>query len=100
MERRVSNMSKKWNIISELCEKIYEDDMLDGCGEHLKCIGYAPWIGYRSWIFSYKGVLVALFDVGNGHYDFHTAVTWIDMMRAKILDRIESYRFRKSREKR
>ena len=92
-------MSKKWNIISELCEKIYEDDMIDGCGEYLKCIGYAPWIGYRSWIFSYKGVLVALFDAGNGHYSFHTVVSRIDAIRVLTNKYIDTWRFKRNSRK-
>lgn len=75
-------MSRKWKNISELCNKIAEDDMLDSCGRDLTCFGPAHNIGYRSWIFTYKGTPVALFDAGNGHYDFHTAVTYFDLLGA------------------
>lgn len=81
-------MRKKWENISELILCITKDDMLDSCAKHLKCICYAPNIGYRSWIFKYKGTLVALFDMGNGHYSFYTAVTWIDVLLAKIMDKL------------
>ena len=78
-------MRKKWKNISELIDYIAEDDTLDSCAKYLKCICYAPNIGYKSWIFKYKGTLIALFDLGNGHYDFHKAVTWIDVLLAKIM---------------
>lgn len=91
-------MRKKWNNIRELCMAIDEDDMLDSCAKHLKCLGYAPNIGYRSWIFKYKGTLVALFDSGNGHYDFHTAVTYLDVIEAAVTRFVEKIKYRKGAE--
>ncbi len=75
---------KKWRKINELTGLIMEDSTLSNCANNLKCLSYAPNIGYRSWIFSYKGTLVALFDAGNGHYDFYTAVNFADLLAAKI----------------
>lgn len=79
---------KKWEIISELCEKLdnrtFEPNEFEG---NLKCICYAPNVGYRSWIFRYKKVLVALFDEGNDWYRFHTAVTIFDVIVALLIDR-------------
>lgn len=76
---------KKWRKIGELTERIMEDSTLSTCAKDLKCLSYAPNIGYRSWIFKYKGELVALFDAGNGHYDFHTAVNYVDLLVAKLM---------------
>lgn len=75
---------KKWEIINDLLDEINKDDMLDTCYKDLACIDYAPNIGYRSWIFKYKGVLVALFDEGNGHYAFHMPVNYLDVLVAKM----------------
>lgn len=80
-------MTRKWDKIHELCDYLAEDSTLmhtNDCIKHLKCICYAPNIGYRSWIFKYKGILIALFDAGNGHYEFHTAVTYLDVICARI----------------
>jgi len=54
----------------------------------LECVCYAPCLGYRSWIFKYKAVYVALFDAGNGHYAFHMPATRIDVLFAKAINRI------------
>lgn len=75
---------KKWQKIGELSRFIMEDSTLSICADNLKCVTYAPNIGYRSWIFRYKGVLVVLDDAGNGHYDFYTAVSLVDLVAAKL----------------
>jgi len=77
-------MTKKWKNIHELTKCISEDDTLSLCTGKIKRLCYAPNIGYCSWIFKYNGTLVSLFDAGNGHYEFHTAVTYIDLLVAKI----------------
>jgi hypothetical protein len=76
---------KKWEKIGELYRLILQDSTLSNCPEDLKYVTYAPNIGYRSWIFRYKGVLVALDDAGNGHYDFYTAVSFVDVLLAKLM---------------
>lgn len=76
-------MNKKWRIVSELLECIANDDLLDSCSKNLTCITYAPNVGYRSWIFLYKGILVALWDMGNCHWGFHSTVTLWDLIVAK-----------------
>ena len=81
----------KWCIIAELCDKlspINRTHKPDEFGKDLKCITYAPNIGYRSWIFKYKGVYVALFDAGNDHYDFHTMVNYRDVIAAIIIRKL------------
>ena len=80
---------KKWRIISELIGYIAEDSTLDTVpkSKPFRCICYAPNVGYRSWIFKYRGVFVALFDLGNGHYDFHTLVTRFDVLVAKLCEK-------------
>ena len=72
-------MSRKWKNISELCEKLAVDWSLDNCHSGLKCLGHAPSIGQRAWIFKYKGTYVSLWDMGNGFYKFHSAVTRWDV---------------------
>lgn len=87
-------MNKKWKNSHELISLIQEDDTLDVCAANLKCLSYAPNIGYRSWIFSYKGTLVALYDAGNGHYDFHTTVSLVDLLAAKLTIFVEDLQFK------
>lgn len=83
-------MFKKWKNIAELCNKIAEGSTLDNCYKDLKRISYAPNIGYRCWIFSYKRTLVCLWDMGNGHYDFYSAASWLDLIIAKISNHIHA----------
>lgn len=60
----------KWEIIEEFILEINRNDMLDQIANDIGEVCYAPLLGYRSWIFEYKGVLMLLFDAGNGHYQF------------------------------
>lgn len=85
----------KWENIGELCEKIDEDDTLDQCAKVLRCVAYAPNIGYRAWIFKYKKTLVALWDMGNSHWGFCSAVTRFDLLVAKVSDLVERLKYRK-----
>ncbi len=79
---------KKWRIISELnlllCEQSYIP-INDERFKSLKCVCYAPNLGYRCWIFKYKGVPIALGDIGNGHYNFYSAVTTCDILAARLI---------------
>lgn len=85
-------MRKKWEVINDLFDKVgnsqfhgFMDDrpFIDD----LECVCYAPHIGYRAWIFKYKGVPVCLWDRDNGWWQFHSAVSWIDILLAKIEER-------------
>jgi len=79
---------KKWAKISELCERLVNrTHEPNEFGSDLTCICYAPNIGYRSWIFRYKGVYVALFDAGNDYYEFHTVVSVTDVIVAMLYNR-------------
>ena len=75
---------KKWDKINDLIDRLYHRTYKPGDLGNLHCICYAPNIGYRSWIFKYEGVLVALFDEGNDHYSFHMPVNWLDVLMAKV----------------
>lgn len=78
-------MRKKWDNLNRLYRLIFIDDTLSRCEEgSIRKVTYAPNIGYNAWIFRYKGTPVCLFDMGNGHYSFHSAVSWIDILVAKI----------------
>lgn len=92
-------MRKKWKNIRELCTALDEDDNFpEGCGGNLKFVCYAPNIRYGTWIFKYKGTLVALFGSGNGYYHFHTVVTYLDVIEAKIMGLIERIKYRRGAE--
>lgn len=82
----ISLAGNRWSIVDELCDAIQTNSNLDTIDErHLTCLCYAPNVGYRSWIFRYKGVLVALCYYGNGLFDFHTTVSHYDLYVARIL---------------
>lgn len=78
---------KKWNNVRDVYGAISKDSTLmqDGLVPGLKCLTYAPNIGYRAWIFKYKGTLMALWDEGNSHWAFHTAVSVWDLIVAKVM---------------
>lgn len=69
--------------------KIAEDDTLEGCEYSLGKAMYAPHIGYRAWIFVYEGIPVCLGDMGNGHYSFYSAVSYIDVLIAWLCNRFK-----------
>ena len=78
-------MNKKYKDLYEFIELLDRDNSgVYFCKKHLKSIGYAPHMGYRTWIFKYKRALVAVFDAGNGHYDYFSGATYIDVLRATI----------------
>lgn len=83
----MKNKSKKEKII-ELISYISTDDTLDICvaEKNIKVVTYAPNLGYYIWIFNYENVLVALIDMGNGHYAFYKIATIFDVIVAKIMN--------------
>lgn len=83
-------ISKKWDKIFDLRELLGDENrMFDTSDKSLRRLTYAPNMGYFTWIFSYKGLLVALFDAGNGHWEFFSLVSVWDLITAKIADLIE-----------
>ena len=82
-------MRKKWKLINELFERLdgksFHEFLEDGKHvDELKSICYAPHMGYRAWLFTYKGTPICLWDSGNGWWTFHSAATWMDVLIAKI----------------
>lgn len=77
-------MNEKWKQVYEIKEYLDTDDTLRICPYPIKKSTYAPNLGYRTWIFKYKDVYVALFDAGNGHYDYFSRVSFIDFIKAKL----------------
>ena len=82
----------KWSQLSEFILSIEEDDCLTRCCEHVSKFVYAPHIGYRTWICRYKDIWVALYDTGNGHYDYCSRVSYIQFIIAKIMNFIHTFR--------
>lgn len=71
----------KWEKVAELTEAANENKLDDLCyRSKLKCVGYAPHMGYRSWLFRYKGLFVSLWDLGNDHWDLHSVATLWDYL--------------------
>ena len=86
--------TKKWQKVRELIGHVAEDSTLDNCYKDLKCLCYAPNVGFRAWIFKYKGLLVSLWDLGNGHYNFDSIVSHWDLFVAKLIE-VRDDRYRK-----
>lgn len=85
------HLKKKWKLINELFERLdgksfheFLEDDKSKIKNDLKPVTYAPHIGYRAWIFTYKGTPICLWDSGNGWWTFHSAVTLMDVIIAKI----------------
>lgn len=92
----MKNKSKKEKTI-ELISYISTDDTLDTCvGEkNIKVVTHAPNLGYYIWIFNYEDVLVALIDMGNGHYAFYKTATIFDVVIAQIINQFYLIRNKK-----
>lgn len=80
---------KKYRNVSDLVREMQfhfdEIDEMVGSGV-LKKVCYAPNVGYRSWIFEYKGTYVALEDYGNGFWGFYTTVGLLDVLVGKAIE--------------
>lgn len=78
-------IGRKWKKVYDLLEFLRDDNsMFNISDKSLRRLTYAPNIGYGMWICSYKGLLVAIFDAGNGYWDFYTLVGFWDLIVAKI----------------
>lgn len=91
----------KWQKIIELQDLLKEYDenvsliLGDENNVDLEMLTFAPNIGERAWIFSYKGIYVLMWDMGNSYYEYCTAVSWLDMIRSKIGSAIVAHRVKK-----
>ena len=79
---------KKYRNVSELIREMqfHFDEIDEMLGRDLKKVCYAPNVGYRSWIFEYKGTYVALEDYGNGFWGFYTTVGLLDVVVARVIE--------------
>lgn len=80
-------MNRKWRNINKLIENMSMDETFESVvlWNKLKRLTYAPNIGYTCWIFSYKRTLVVLSNhLGNGHWEFYSAATLLDLITAKL----------------
>ena len=77
---------RKYRNVSDLVRELefQFDEIDDISGIDLKKLCYAPNVGYRSWIYIYKGTYVALEDYGNGRWAFYTVVGLLDVLVAKV----------------
>jgi hypothetical protein len=82
---------KKVKLIDEIMTA-QETDSTFFDVEHISRICYAPHLGYRSWVFKYKSMYVLFFDEGNGHYQYLCPLSFVDVILAKIISKIEMRR--------
>ena len=78
---------KKIKLIDEVISGLEKDTTASTLVENMVCICYAPHLGYRSWIFKYKTLYILLFDEGNGHYQYLTTLSRLDVVKAKLIRR-------------
>ena len=76
---------KKVKLIDEIISGLNNDSTANTMLDDLFCICHAPHLGYRNWIFKYKSIYVLFFDEGNGHYQYLAPLTWIDVIKAKLV---------------
>lgn len=81
-------VGKKYRNVADLVRELefQFDEIDDISGIDLKKVCYAPNVGYRSWIFEYKGTYVALEDYGNGFWGFYTTVGLLDVVVARVYE--------------
>ena len=83
-------LTKKWKIVNELLDRLdgrnFHEFLTENSPEELKIVCHAPQIGYRAWIFKYKGVYMCFMDDSNGWWSFHSAAGYLDVIAAKIED--------------
>ena len=80
---------KKVGIISDIMFVLEEDPQATQLVGQLKMITYAPNLGYRNWIFKYKGMYLLFFDRGNGCYQYLCPVSWFDALYARIYHKLD-----------
>ena len=76
---------KKVKLIDEIISALEADSTMDNIVSDITCVCYAPHLGYKNWIFKYKSLYVLLFDEGNGHYQYLTALSRLDVVKAKLV---------------
>lgn len=81
---------KKIKLIDEVISGLEKDSTASTLIENMVCVCYAPHLGYRNWIFKYKTLYILLFDEGNGHYQYLSLLTWLDVIEAKIRNKMRS----------
>lgn len=79
---------KKIKLIDEVISGLEKDSTASTLIENIVCVCYAPHLGYRNWIFKYKTLYILLFDEGNGHYEYLSLLTWLDVVEAKIKNKL------------
>lgn len=78
---------KKIKLIDEVISGLEKDSTARTLIENMVCVCYAPHLGYRNWIFKYKTLYILLFDEGNGHYQYLTILSRLDVVKAKLVGR-------------
>lgn len=93
-------MRNKWKNVGELVSLINEDDTLENLNDRLisKLIP-APHIGYAMWVFKYKGTPVCIWHMGNCHFEFHSAVSHIDILIAWLYEKYDWFKYKKGMKK-
>lgn len=75
----------KWGQVNELMAlEVTPEEGASALDGRLKKICYAPNIGYSVYVFKYRDVYVALWDCGNGYYEFFSVLSVMDVAVVKF----------------
>ena len=80
---------KEIDVICDIIDVLDRDSTASCLVGELKKITYAPNLGYRNWIFKYRGLYLLLYDMGNGHYQYLCPVSWFDVLYAIIYHKLD-----------
>lgn len=75
---------KKVKLIDEVISALENDTTMSNIVDHMKCVCYAPHLGYRNWVFKYKSMYLLMFDEGNGHYQYICPLRYFDVLMARL----------------
>lgn len=78
--------ARKKKTINKLITGLEKDSTGATLYPRLQKVCYAPNVGYKSWIFKFRGVMVVLHDLGNGHYCYHRPANYMDLLLALIYE--------------
>lgn len=77
----------KWQQLSDLMYAIETDSTLSNTP--IKCLSHASFIGERMWIAKYKDVYVALYDLGNCHWEYFSRVSLAAVIYSVVYEKVD-----------
>lgn len=85
--------NKPWRVSDELIELLHHQKMNAVDIKGLKYVSFAPNVGYRQYIYKYKGIYVSLYECEDCHDEYFLYTTNVSIKTvivAKVLDIFKS----------